>query len=843
MKTNLFRDLDRPGWHSSIMTTYSVDPAFYDASIEYRLRTNGCVNNILMADTVMLKRALGATPEAFRSAGRHYVMAPVQVKGCFHPKVHLRLGVDKSRLIIGSANATAAGWGRNQEIVTAIDWSRRGDDPNLKVTAPLIKKAYDYLCSWLTEVPGDTLDFKLRLHRRYSSWLNDFQVNDEPIILSDGSAIDILCERGDGKPGMFERLLSLTEGETIRRLVIVSPYWDSDLAALRDLRKSLNLCPTVIALNPNTNEFPMDALDADDPTVFAAIHDDKDARRFLHAKVFLIETDAADHLLFGSANCSDDALGRIGNTANNAEVSVYRRFQRGHGLEVLELDLGKSVERDDIRRTVPDTQIFKPGSSAKPAGMIEIVERSLTWFPADSADPNGASILVGGDTHALDPVGNGQFQAHLQSKPDFPLIVRVQFRDGTRSDPVIVNDEVLLKQASPGVTDKRLQSAFNRVLAGEEDIIDLAREAHRLFTPEDGGTDKDRWTIGPRPGASDESGPEESAPTDSNYQECETAEDFRRAVARKPGTGKSGRFGLEDPGLLGLLSIILRGIVDVGGKEARKRLDEEEERDLEAGDTEDGDENDERSNKQVKVNPSTYDSNPEERIFTPAEIKKRRRQLFKALKAFESMLDQLAQNPKLISNRLTAQTAFVFNLMLFACTRDYRTSDGTSVKLMHFVREVMADDVTFDDKAMRLLKKIWIGGDNDAARLVNHLPAGPRDEPMLDDIFVLIAMSRWAIVRVFLAVSATRAGSRRAAFVEKLAVKIYRSSFRYGPVHTESEREIIGKLDASLGYEMNKTKNLIEQCRKFAAEAEGQVNAEISQAGGNATKSSLRFFV
>jgi hypothetical protein len=37
MKASLFKDLARSGWHSSIMTTYSVDPAFYDGSIEYRL--------------------------------------------------------------------------------------------------------------------------------------------------------------------------------------------------------------------------------------------------------------------------------------------------------------------------------------------------------------------------------------------------------------------------------------------------------------------------------------------------------------------------------------------------------------------------------------------------------------------------------------------------------------------------------------------------------------------------------------------------------------------------------------------------------------------------------------
>ena len=166
MKVSLFKDLARSGWHSSLMTTYSVDPAFYDGSIEYRLRTYGCENNILMADAVMLKRAISATPEAFRNAGRRYAIVPIQVAGCFHPKIHLRLGTDRARLIVGSANATAAGWGSNQEVVTAFDWSRRGEDPMEAAIGPLLKKAYDYLASWLTTIPGDAVDFKLRLHRK-----------------------------------------------------------------------------------------------------------------------------------------------------------------------------------------------------------------------------------------------------------------------------------------------------------------------------------------------------------------------------------------------------------------------------------------------------------------------------------------------------------------------------------------------------------------------------------------------------------------------------------------------------------------------------------------------------
>ena len=284
------RDLARSGWHSSLMTTYSVDPAFYDGSIEYRLRTYGCENSILMADAIMLKRAIAATPEAFRYAGRRYAVIPIQVAGCFHPKVHLRLGTDRARLIVGSANATAAGWGNNQEIVTAIDWSRRAEDEAVIATGPLLKKVYNYLASWLTAIPGDAVDFKLRLHRKDLPWLADIEANTEPIELPDGSAIDLFCEKGDGAPGMLSRLSALAAGEAAKRLIVISPYWDGDLRGLHDLQNALGQCATIVALNPGKNEFPVDVLRSSDLVRFAAIHNGEDAHRFLHAKVILAET-------------------------------------------------------------------------------------------------------------------------------------------------------------------------------------------------------------------------------------------------------------------------------------------------------------------------------------------------------------------------------------------------------------------------------------------------------------------------------------------------------------------------------------------------------------------------
>lgn len=810
MTASLFKDLARSGWHSSIMTTYSVDPAFYDGSIEYRLRTYGCENNILMADTVMLRRALNAMPEAFKNAGRRYAVVPVQATGCFHPKIHLRLGTDGARLTVGSANATAAGWGSNHEIVTAIDWRRKTDDPSVALLGPIIRRSYDYLAHWLETIPGDAVDFKLRLHRRDSPWLDDLEANAAPIALPDGSAIDIFDERGGGDPGMLTRLLALTDGEKASRLVVISPYWDANLAGLREIQDGLPGCSTIIALNPNLNKFPIGALNEGTPAVFAAIHDGDDGHRFLHAKVILIQTDKADHLLFGSANCSDDALGGATMRARNAEVSVYRRFPPGQGFKLLDLDLSRTVERSSIRPPELNKQIFQSGTSATPAGSVELVERSLTWWPPNGADAEGSVILVGRDALATTPIGNGQYRAQLIADPAFPLVVKVQFADGKISDPIIVHDETALRIASPGVTDRRLRYAFDRVLRGEEDIIDLALQAHLIFEPGSGQE--------ARVGRATRTG---DRPTEeAEKKDYSTPEEFRAGVSLKPATGHSGRFSVDDPGLLDLLAIVLRGVTDVGGREARRRQDEEEDTDLQAGENEDGDELGEPEPDEPKLGPLAPPPEHDQRTFTPAQIERRKSQLKKAIGAFEKMLERLSAEPNAVSGRLTAQTAFILNLMLFACRKDHPRADGAPIRLMAFAPGPNSDrDLTFAVRAGKILQAIWVVGRD--GPIIDKLEVDHRHGSLTDDFFFLIVMSRWAIARACLATMDGQGKDGLGKILQSLAVKIYQVSSRFGPIDVEAEYRFIAKLDESLGFNEAETTKLVRDCRRFAATVGG----------------------
>ena len=120
--------------------------------------------------------------------------------------------------------------------MTAIDWRRKTEDSAVAALGPIIRRSYDYLAHWLEAIPGDAVEYKLRLHRLDSPWLEDLEANVGPIALADGSAIDIFYERGGDEPGMLARLVALADGEHASRLVVISPYWDANLDGLCEIQ-------------------------------------------------------------------------------------------------------------------------------------------------------------------------------------------------------------------------------------------------------------------------------------------------------------------------------------------------------------------------------------------------------------------------------------------------------------------------------------------------------------------------------------------------------------------------------------------------------------------------------
>lgn len=179
-------------------------------------------------------------------------------------------------------------------------------------------------------------------------------------------------------------------------------------------------------------------------------------------------------------------------------------------------------------------------------------------------------------------IGNGQQRATLAADPSFPLVARFRLADGRVTDPVLVHHEDALRRASPGVIGKRLIEAFGRVERGEEDLIDLALQAHSIFAP-DADVARSRRSSG-----SGERRDQGSAPT----REFATPEEFRKSLELKPADGRDGRYVIEDPGLLYMLKILVGGIMDVVDPEAEQRREREEDEQANQGEKEDGNEED-----------------------------------------------------------------------------------------------------------------------------------------------------------------------------------------------------------------------------------------------------------
>ena len=447
-RISLFKDLARTGFHTSITTTYSVDAAFYDGSLHHRLRSYGCDNNILMADANMLQRAIAQTPESFAQAGSAYALLPISVPGAFHPKVSIRLGSDAGCLIIGSANATAAGWGRNREIVGQIEWWRKRDDEDANASRQLIRKAFDYVAPWLKDAGLEAMKRKLDLIERDAAWLFEIDANDAPLALSDGSLVDLLCEAGKGEAGILTRLAGLVGTVPVTRLIVMSPYWDANLDGLLGLIDAMRPQEIIIALSAHRPEFPLDGLPLIPDARFASIFDGNDRARFIHAKALLIQTEHWDHLVYGSANCSDDALGLADKAARNAECSIYRRLKAGTGLGALGLDISVPIDRKDLypqAKQLTDTK----SDAGIPPGTLEAAGNTIRWTPSNRiTEPEGATLVIAEGEFPFHPTRSRGRSVELPSKPRPPLIARVRLADGTLTSAVIVNDEVSLTHAA-----------------------------------------------------------------------------------------------------------------------------------------------------------------------------------------------------------------------------------------------------------------------------------------------------------------------------------------------------------------------------------------------------------
>lgn len=364
---------DRP-FHSAIATSFAVEFAAVEEILLPQLMASGVSNLLLITDARMAALALTDGSTLPTALGRDYALySPPPADGIFHPKIILQIGRDTARAFVSSANLTASGLAGNAEVVIEIE-GKDEESPERGI----IRAIWRYLEALVPKSPSPARDALLWARER-AAWL-DGPVTTDLHEFDDGSAIAFL--HAPGEAGIGDRFVSLVGDAKVETLVVISPYWDSDLSALTDLSHRLAPGRIILPIDPSAHEFPVQAPFAKKLRI---VELDWPSQRFTHAKIVIASSAHHDHVLFGSANCTTAALGRPGAVGANAEACIYRRLPRGAAREALGLDRwldGQAIDLDDLPAPAETPAIPLKAIEARQPGAFELEHGLLHWRPA-----------------------------------------------------------------------------------------------------------------------------------------------------------------------------------------------------------------------------------------------------------------------------------------------------------------------------------------------------------------------------------------------------------------------------------------------------------------------------
>jgi tetratricopeptide (TPR) repeat protein len=312
----LLTAITEPGdFHTAIFFTYGADLAFFEEAVLNPLWHNECRNILVFLDATRYADTVSDLHSSPAFVGRHYILVPVRFgpQQSFHPKFILLLGHERGRLLVGSGNCTFTGYGQNHEVYSRFEWA-----PDSNEFQPLFVEAFRLVeqvaKSWNHSTEVEQM---LKKTEYIADWLADV-----PQVMTDTELFHSL------NTSLLEQLSHRLENEDIRQITIVTPFLDSSGRALEMFNRQFHPRSVRLVLQNEKavgetrtlkrlkeNGIPLQVFPFADPD------------RYLHAKIYLLETSNAAYLATGSANCTSAAW--LNNSQQgNLEVIVLRKGQR-----------------------------------------------------------------------------------------------------------------------------------------------------------------------------------------------------------------------------------------------------------------------------------------------------------------------------------------------------------------------------------------------------------------------------------------------------------------------------------------------------------------------------------
>ena len=93
----------------AILTTYNIDPLFFERVVLYDLAAGGTTRIFVLADSAQAMPLIANARGQLMALGRRYRLIPVQMKGAFHPKVCVRIGSNQAVVAMVAAISLGPG--------------------------------------------------------------------------------------------------------------------------------------------------------------------------------------------------------------------------------------------------------------------------------------------------------------------------------------------------------------------------------------------------------------------------------------------------------------------------------------------------------------------------------------------------------------------------------------------------------------------------------------------------------------------------------------------------------------------------------------------------------------
>lgn len=370
LEQNLYSEI--PGrqnsFHSAVLTSFSFDFHYFEHQVLSILKKKWITNIITLVDQNILEGLLGKLTLDLKHTSQSYILNGVKSTGAFHPKINFFIGENKALLLIGSGNITPGGHGKNHEIFTGF----YADNKNA-FQLPLIQECWDYLINISNSLAGFSAKRIRNVIPNNTEILNKTTYQKHEFY-SLKNKIEAAMLYND-ENSISDQLIHLIPKNRIKKVTIVSPYFDENGEVLNHLSDHFNkatievylsqncsLPPTKIKKNKQISFFNWDNTTRGKKELTNKIN----YVRKLHSKIFHFESDNNEYCLIGSANATIAGIGISKKRAINDEFCVLYRLPKGNLLKTLGISgIKQEIDPTKLIRTTVITEETLPKSKIR----------------------------------------------------------------------------------------------------------------------------------------------------------------------------------------------------------------------------------------------------------------------------------------------------------------------------------------------------------------------------------------------------------------------------------------------------------------------------------------------